>query len=110
MQKVVIEKSYEIFAADLHTQKVYRNGISGAFPKPQWCDKTSLYVARKVLKILDLHEVYELEPYNGPRLSELPNRPHEGWHTAVVISTCLHFIFPLQWAVCTLYRCCSEAE
>ena len=86
MQKVVIEKSYEIFAADLHTQKVYRNGISGAFPKPQWCDKTSLYVARKVLKILDLHEVYELEPYNGPRLSELPNRPHEGWHTPVLES------------------------
>ena len=63
----------------------------------------------KVLKILDLHEVYELESNNGPRLGELPNRPHEGWHTAVVISTCLHSIFPLQWAVCTLYQCCSEA-
>ena len=106
MQKVVIEKSYEIFAADLHTQKVYRNGISGAFPKPRWCDKTSLYVAGKVLKILDLHEVYELEPYNGPRLSELPNRPHEGWHTAVVLPlfSTLYFLYKGWYIISMLLR------
>ena len=53
----------------------------------------------KVLKILDLHEVYELESNNGPRLGELPNRPHEGWHTSVVlpIVSTLYFLYNGQY-------------
>ena len=52
-----------------------------------------------MLEILDLHEVYELEPNNGPRLGELPNRPHEGWHTKLVLPlvSTVYFLYNRQF-------------
>ena len=70
---------------------------------------TTGYVAGMLQEILDLHEVCELEANNGPRLGELPSRPHEGWHiTGWGFHLSPRYISSTMGS--TFYQCLSETE